>query len=183
MQSSNDSDGTHEQDTHEPTELDDTQAGETRRSVLSKTAACLSVGAAGVLGCMRVGEYLTPSRKRPSVETFLAFVDDVPDGSTLSATLPNGERIQVRRSGEEFAGFSDSCPHLGCRVYWMAPKSGENEPNKRAGWFRCPCHEGWFLPNGEAFSGPPAAAGQKLKRIDLIRRGSSLYVMVEGASA
>ena len=151
----------------------------TRRNVLSGIAAAGTVVGAGGYAVTRVVGYLNPPSRRREREIFLAFVDAIPPGGTLAATLPDGRHLQVRRSGEEFAAFSDVCPHLGCRVHWNAPSPDEKDPAKREGWFRCPCHEGWFTPDGKAFSGPPSEAGQSLSRVDLVRRGSSLYVRYE----
>ncbi|MGE0190495.1 MAG: ubiquinol-cytochrome c reductase iron-sulfur subunit [Planctomycetota bacterium] len=154
-----------------------------RRVLLSGLAAAGAVAGAGGYGVTRVVGYLNPPSRRREREVFLAFVDAIPQGGTLAATLPDGRHLQVRRTGDEFAAFSDVCPHLGCRVHWVPPSSDERNPDKRAGWFRCPCHEGWFDADGRAFAGPPAEAGQQLARVDLVRRGESLYVLYEEETA
>ena len=155
----------------------------TRRDLLSRGAACAAVGAAGIYAVTRVGPYLTPPTGTRTRESFVAFVDDIPHGGTLEATLPTGQRVQVTRSGDDFAGFSDVCPHLGCRVHWMPPDPTAQDENKRNGWFRCPCHEGWFGADGTAFAGPPKDANQRLERIDLVQRGGSLFVVFEETTA
>ena len=90
--------------------------------------------------------------------------------------VPDGRRVQVRRVGDEVAGFSNVCPHLGCRVNWEPAQEGETNPDKQGGYFRCPCHEGLFSSDGEAFAGPPAEAGQRLERVPLVVRDGALYV-------
>lgn len=70
-----------------------------------------------------------------------------------------------------FRGYSDRCPHLGCRVHYVAIKSH----------YFCPCHDGIFNDLGIATSGPPAQAGQRLTPYRLEVDGNSLYAVVEGA--
>jgi Rieske Fe-S protein len=151
-------------------------AGATRRDVLSGLVAGGTVAGAAAYGATRFVGYLSPPSRRRERETFLAFAEQVPEHGTLAAVLPDGRHLQVRRDGEGFAAFSDVCPHLGCRVHWVPRSDREADPRKQAGWFRCPCHEGWFGPDGTAFAGPPADAGLHLARVDLVRRGNSLYV-------
>ncbi len=74
-------------------------------------------------------------------------------------------------TGSTFLGFSNRCPHLGCRVHW---DGGDRQ-------FVCPCHQGVFDSSGVATSGPPAAAGQQLKAYTIELDGSAMYAIVEGA--
>ncbi|HET6446019.1 MAG TPA: ubiquinol-cytochrome c reductase iron-sulfur subunit [candidate division Zixibacteria bacterium] len=47
--------------------------------------------------------------------------------------------------GREFVALSNICPHLGCRVRWIAD---EQE-------FFCPCHNAAFAKDGRVLDGPP----------------------------
>lgn len=150
--------------------------GASRRTVLAGIAAGAAVGVAGVNGLAKVVQYVVPESKTRERETFLAYTDDIPEGGTLEVVLPDKRRIQVRKMGDTYAGFSNVCPHLGCRVTWTDPAEGETDPKKKDGYFRCPCHEGYFSPDGVAFSGPPADAQQSLTRVELVQRDKALYV-------
>ena len=72
-------------------------------------------------------------------------------------------------TGLPFLGFSNRCPHLGCRVHWDGKQR----------LFICPCHQGVFNPSGVAISGPPADAGQSLKPYQIEVDGKSMYAVVE----
>jgi len=150
--------------------------GASRRTVLTGMAAGAVVGVAGVDALAKVVQYIVPESEIRERETFLAYTDDIPPGGTLEVVLPDKRRVQVRKMGDTYAGFSNVCPHLGCRVAWTQPAEGETDPRKKHGYFRCPCHEGYFAPDGVAFSGPPADAKQSLTRVELEQRGKALYV-------
>jgi Rieske Fe-S protein len=49
--------------------------------------------------------------------------------------------------------FSATCSHLGCNVSWRKDESR----------FACPCHSGFFDPNGKVMSGPPP---RSLERVE-----------------
>ena len=89
--------------------------------------------------------------------------------------MPSGDHLVVtctaanEAEGElTFRGYSDRCPHLGCRVHYAA----------RENQYICPCHAGIFDADGEGISGPPAQAGQRLQSYRLERVGNSLYAAV-----
>lgn len=150
-----------------------------RRGFISGLAAT-GLGAGAVAYAASHGvEFLNPPPRRRSRETFVCFTRDVPEGDTLAVRLPTGGQVQIKRLGEDYAGFSDVCPHLGCKVSWQAVSPSEPNPDKAGGFFRCPCHEGWFRADGTAFAGPPAEAGQDLKKVPLVVRGNALYVVWE----
>ncbi len=150
--------------------------GKTRRDVIGTGLAVGAIGAGAAAGVHHIAAYIVPEERVRERETFLAFTSQVPDGGTLEVVLPDKRRVQVKKLGEEYAGFSNVCPHLACRVSWEAAKEGETDERKKDGYFRCPCHEGLFGPDGKAFSGPPADAGQSLTRVDLVLREGALYV-------
>jgi nitrite reductase/ring-hydroxylating ferredoxin subunit len=163
----------------EPEGAASTGAGRpTRRTVISTGVAAAPVVLAGGMVVANGVRFLNPRTPTRERELFVAFADRVPEAGTLDVVLPDGRRVQVRRADGEFAGFSNVCPHLGCRVAWQPAKDGETDPRKEKGYFRCPCHEGLFTPDGKAFSGPPSEAGQSLTRVPRIVRGGALYVQI-----
>lgn len=153
--------------------------GLTRRRVLTTGAAAATVGTAAVTAAVQVVRFVNPRPRFRAREAFVAFVHEVPKAGTLDVGLPDGRRVQVMRLGSTFAGFSNVCPHLSCRVSWQRASDEETDPRKKDGYFRCPCHEGYFAADGSAFAGPPADAGQSLARVPLTVRGNALYVEYE----
>lgn len=165
-----------------PAESSDGSSGEaeaSRRGFVSGLAAAGLGAGALAYGAGHGVEFLNPAPRRRRRETFVCFTRDVPEGDTLAVRLPTGGQVQIKRLGDDYAGFSDVCPHLGCKVSWQTVSPSETDPDKSGGFFRCPCHEGWFRADGTAFAGPPAEAGQDLKKVPLVVRGSALYVVWE----
>jgi Rieske Fe-S protein len=150
--------------------------GITRRRVVTTVAAVGALGAAAVTGVVHIVRFVNPRARHRIREAFVTFVERVPTEGTLDVTLPDGRRVQVKRVGEEFVGFSNICPHLGCRVNWERGSDTETDSKKKGGYFRCPCHEGLFDGQGDAFAGPPADAEQVLERVPMSVRGNALYV-------
>ena len=120
--------------------------------------------------------FLVPARRRTrSQRVFLGFASSFEAGESRVFELPSGDRIVVVRASEadseigiEFRGYSDRCPHLGCRVHYEA---SDNH-------YVCPCHQGIFDADGLATAGPPAQAGQRLAGYRLDLAGNSLYALV-----
>jgi len=102
--------------------------------------------------------FLLPKRLQPKTRLlFAGRVDQFAMGSVRSFLDLDGNPILIRRGDEGFEAFSSTCPHLGCRVHWESEE----------GIFFCPCHRGVFDERGEAVSGPPADAGQRLALVNL----------------
>ncbi len=62
--------------------------------------------------------------------------------------IVNQEKVSIyvlTTDGRDYIAMSNICTHLGCRVRWIAEKSG----------FYCPCHDGVFDAQGNVVSGPP----------------------------
>lgn len=107
---------------------------------------------------------------------FLGFASSFAPGISRVFELPSGDHMVVTCSsskatedGMTFRGYSNRCPHLGCRVHYA---SGQEQ-------YVCPCHAGVFDADGAAISGPPAQAGQRLQSYRLELDGNSLYVAVD----
>ena len=103
--------------------------------------------------------FLLPSRTRaPTRKLFVGAIAQFDVGSVQTLRDLEGNKILVRRSESGFRAFKSVCPHLGCKVHWVADDEG----------FFCPCHNGKFNAEGVAISGPPAKANQSLYPADLI---------------
>lgn len=107
---------------------------------------------------------------------FIGFTHELGIGESKSMPLPSGDQLIVSNtgnvnaeSGSTIIGFSNQCPHLGCKVHWES----------QAQRFFCPCHQGVFNPTGVAISGPPAQANQKLRAYPIEVNGNSMYAVVE----
>ena len=90
----------------------------------------------------------------------------MPSGDQL---LLSNTRIINPETGNTFNAFSNSCPHLGCKVHW--------EPREEH--FLCPCHQGIFNAEGIAVSGPPAQSGSNLKHYLIEVSDNSIYAVLE----
>lgn len=109
---------------------------------------------------------------------FIGFAREIEPGESKAVPLPSGDQLLVSNTGSihpatgiPYIGFSNQCPHLGCKVHWESQ-------NRR---FVCPCHQGVFTPDGVAIAGPPAQANQKLRSYPIEIKGDALYVVVEEA--
>ena len=60
--------------------------------------------------------------------------------------------VLVKKQNGGVAALSAVCPHLGCIVQWEKERQD----------FLCPCHAGYFTPDGEVISGPPPRALARL---------------------
>ena len=82
---------------------------------------------------------------------------------------PRGDSFVMARTDAGIRVLSDICPHLGCRVHWVAKEKH----------FLCPCHQGIFDAEGTATAGPPYDAGQSLARLETRIRGNSVFVLIK----
>lgn len=150
----------------------------TRRRLLTG-GFLASLAAAYGLFASRALEFIFPERKSPRVRRiFLAFVSDIPQGASRSIPMPSGDQLLLSNTrklnpdtGNTFLAFSNSCPHLGCKVHW--------EPLEEH--FLCPCHQGVFNSRGVAIAGPPSQSGGSLRRYPIEVSGNSIYAVVEEA--
>ncbi len=130
-----------------------------RRSFL---VVLLGAGAASVGALLSVPLFRFVLHPLLRVTTPLAWSDVGKADEFASATAPVKKLITVeqrdgwRRIVSEKAVYvvkqagglivlSSICPHLGCSVAWQGEKDG----------FSCPCHGGFFAPDGKHLSGPP----------------------------
>ncbi len=122
-------------------------------------------------------KFVFPERKAPRLRrVFLAFASDIPQGDSKSILMPSGDQLLISNTrsvdaetGNTFVAFSNSCPHLGCKVFWEA----------RVEQFICPCHQGVFDAEGKPISGPPAQSGSSLRHYRIEVEGNSIYALIE----
>ena len=122
-------------------------------------------------------KFIFPERKAPRLRRiFLAFTSDILQGESKSILMPSGDQLLISNTrnidaetGNTFVAFSNSCPHLGCKVFWEA----------QAEQFICPCHQGIFDAEGKAISGPPAQSGSSLRHYRIEVQGNSIYALIE----
>ncbi len=123
------------------------------------------------LGAVYFLRYLVPlGDKVPMREMFVGTTGQLEIGESKTIRTPDGETFVMARTGEKsFRVLSDVCPHLGCKVHWVA---SENH-------FFCPCHMGVFDPDGKATAGPPAEAGQNLTQLETRVTEGKVFVMIK----
>jgi len=122
-------------------------------------------------------QFVFPARKPPRRQRiFIGFVSDIPRGESKSIAMPSGDQLLISNTGRlnaetgnTFVAFSDSCPHLGCKVLWES----------REERFVCPCHQGIFDAAGVAVAGPPEQSGSNLRPYQIEVNGNSIYALVE----
>jgi len=135
--------------------------------VLMGVGLLASYGTLAAQGLM----FLLPERLKPRTRRiFVGPFDRFPVGGVQAIRDPEGNEILVKRTAASaFQAFSSTCPHLGCKVKWVA----EDQQ------FFCPCHRGVFDADGRAISGPPAEADQNLFPAPLIVDVESGVVYIE----
>lgn len=147
-----------------------------RRKLLTGGFLASLAAAYGIFG-LRAVQFVFPERKAPRLRRiFLAFVSDVPQGASRAITMPSGDQLLLSstrkinpETGNAYVAFSNSCPHLGCKIHWEAREES----------FLCPCHQGVFNADGIAVSGPPAQSGSNLRRYPVEVNGNSIYAVME----
>ena len=151
-------------------------ASRERRGFLGKFTAGFMLGGFlagyGVFAA-HATRFLFPSRRGSTMWQFVATLDRLRLGESMTYTTPGGADIVVARqaegdSADAFVALSSVCPHLGCAVHW--------EPQNDR--FFCPCHNGAFDAAGKATEGPPFKAKQELTKFPLKVENGLLYVEV-----
>lgn len=77
----------------------------------------------------------------------------------------SGTVFAYSEDGVSYRILDGTCTHLGCIVRW---KEAEDR-------FACPCHAGFFSPEGEVISGPPP---RPLKVLEAVVENETLYVVI-----
>ncbi len=151
------------------------RVGRQRRGLLWAAVAGALVTTFGTLTSYAVAFLMPVRRSSRTQRVFLGFASSFQPGTSRVFDLPSGDRMVVVRTeqappqGIPFRAYSDRCPHLGCRVHYVASEDH----------YFCPCHQGVFDANGIATAGPPAQARQSLAPYHLAQDGNSLYAVVQ----
>lgn len=141
-----------------------------RRDFLSKIFIILGVASAYALLAFEGLFFIVPKkRETEKIKIYGGRLSQYELGTVKSFYDLDGNEILIMRDDKGLHAFSSVCPHLGCRVHW---ESYKNE-------FFCPCHKGVFNTNGVAISGPPAAAGQSLRKVSISVDEKSQIVYIE----
>jgi menaquinol-cytochrome c reductase iron-sulfur subunit len=134
------------------------EGGISRRSFVTGVVATLGGIIASIVGLPAIGYLISPGLKKRITDEWVSvgLVEDlpfnVPTLSTFTRTSQSGwERTAtsygvyvIRKPGQRFNVFSNTCTHLSCRVAW------DEEQEE----FICPCHDGRFAKDGSIISGP-----------------------------
>jgi len=141
-----------------------------KREFLSKIFIILGVAFAYGLLAFEGLFFIVPKRRETEkIKIYGGRLSQYKLGSVKAFYDLEGNEILIMRDESGLKAFSSVCPHLGCRVHW---ESDKNE-------FFCPCHKGVFNTNGVAISGPPAAAGQSLRKVSISVDENSQIVYIE----
>ena len=90
--------------------------------------------------------YLWPARSRgPGQATVEVDLSELQVGSAVALQAQGRPLLVIRTGEDEFHALSAICTHLGCVVHWEAATER----------VACPCHAGFFAPDGRVLSGPP----------------------------
>ncbi len=151
-------------------------AAVTRRGFAATIAMIFGIVVGYGAGLWQFFRYLVPlQNKGKRKELFVGTLSEMPVGQSRNVKTPAGEEITLARVGDGgdapeagFKALSTKCPHLGCKVHWVA---GKKE-------FFCPCHNGAFDKNGIAISGPPAKEGKNLSQYEVRVQKDNGWVFV-----
>ncbi len=120
------------------------------------------------LGLMTVYvvKFLFGGRQGPKLrKIFITTRDRIPPGKSFLFVDLKGQNINVINTGDEFIALSTVCTHLGCKVHWK----------ENAQKFYCPCHDGYFNPQGKVLKGPPPAPLSTYK-VEVVHEAVYIYV-------
>lgn len=147
-----------------------------RRGFIATIVMLFGVAVGYGAGLWEFFRYLVPLQgKGKRKELFVGTLAEMPVGGSRNIKTPTGEEITLARVGDGgdkpesgFKALSTKCPHLGCKVHWVAGKSE----------FFCPCHHGAFDKNGVAIAGPPAKEGKNLSQYEVRVQKDNGWVFV-----
>jgi cytochrome b6-f complex iron-sulfur subunit len=96
--------------------------------------------------------YLLPRPNNDTTGKISIPLKDLAPGDAKFFELNGTAAVLVRKKDGMLAALSAVCPHLGCIVLWEKDRQD----------FLCPCHAGYFTPDGQVISGPPPRALARL---------------------
>lgn len=72
-------------------------------------------------------------------------LNEIAPGNARFFEFNGSAAVLVKKQDGALVALSAVCPHLGCIVQWEKDRQD----------FLCPCHAGYFTPDGQVISGPP----------------------------
>jgi cytochrome b6-f complex iron-sulfur subunit len=96
--------------------------------------------------------YLIPPADKNSKGKITIPLKGIVPGTANFFEFNGTAAVVVRKQDGGLVALSAVCPHLGCIVQWEKDRQD----------FLCPCHAGYFTPDGEVISGPPPRALAKI---------------------
>jgi cytochrome b6-f complex iron-sulfur subunit len=96
--------------------------------------------------------YLVPRPNSDTTGKINIPLKDIAAGDAKFFEFKGSAAVLVRKQDGGLVALSAVCPHLGCIVLWEKDKQD----------FLCPCHAGYFTPDGDVISGPPPRALARL---------------------
>ena len=96
--------------------------------------------------------YLVPRPNSDTKGKITIPLKDIAVGDAKFFEFKGSAAVLLRKQDGGLVALSAVCPHLGCIVQWEKDKQD----------FLCPCHAGYFTPDGEVISGPPPRALARL---------------------
>ena len=92
--------------------------------------------------------YLVPRSDKNSKDKTSIPLNEIIAGEAKFFEYNGSAAVLVKKRDGGLVALSAVCPHLGCIVQWEKDRQD----------FLCPCHAGYFTPDGEVISGPPPKA-------------------------
>lgn len=115
-----------------------------RRKFLGLCLGGATVAFAGAAG-WSVFRYLAPRPETAAAEKVTIPEQQVLPGAAQPFVFAGSPAVLVRKQDGTLVALSAVCTHLGCIVQWQ----------KEQQVFLCPCHAGYYTPEGNVISGPP----------------------------
>ncbi|HIJ90567.1 MAG TPA: Rieske 2Fe-2S domain-containing protein [Deltaproteobacteria bacterium] len=114
--------------------------------------AILAVTGGAVVTSSIFRYYLIPRPTTDNKGKITIPVKDLAAGAAKFFEYNGYAAVLVKKMDGRLAVLSAVCTHLGCIVQWDAKRQE----------FICPCHAGYFTPDGEVISGPPPSPLDRL---------------------
>ena len=121
------------------------------RVCLGGVATLAAVGVAAVTYPL-FRYYLVPKPSSSSGGKTSIGINEIAVGDAKFFDYNGTAAVVLKKQDGTIVALSAVCPHLGCIVQWEKDRQD----------FLCPCHAGYFTPDGVVISGPPPRALEKL---------------------
>lgn len=121
------------------------------------------LGLAGLLAPILRYAYPTVMADASAVAMVATKAELVQAGGELDIEYQEVPAALVILDDGSVMGLSRICTHLGCVISWRAEDR----------LFACPCHAGFFSPDGEVIGGPPP---RPLSQLVVVEKGDELWI-------